>query len=149
MEKLTQLTVLLENRPGALAEVASVLSEAKVAIRAISVDAGVHHGLLNLVTTQAETARRALYRAHIRCSEREIFALTFRDWSRALASACALLAEQKINIELAYGSAGGLDDEASGGTLMIGLADAGGERLARLLEQSPAKADPPEKTEKP
>ena len=141
MEKRTQLTVMLENRPGSLSEVVGILAKAEVNLEAISINDGVHHGVLKLVPAAVDVARKALKKAGLSFSEQKVYALSLADRPGSLAGACALLAEQGINIDFVYGStcdcAGhGCDcgKHTCGCSAMLILSLADGKAAAALLK---------------
>jgi hypothetical protein len=150
MEKNTQLTLLLENRAGALAEVARVLAGAKVNIEAISISDGVHHGVLKLVTRDLKAARQALRDSGIGFSEQRVYSLKLANRPGALAEACTRLAEQGISLDFVYGSTCSCADAGCTcgceGRLTVSLADSSEARAllkkeARGIDtRSPRKA---------
>ncbi len=103
MEKRTQLTVMLENKPGALGRVVGALAKANVNLQAISINDGVHHGLLKLVPDQPALARKALQDEGLPFSEQKVYAIAVADRPGALAEVCSLFADKGINIEYIYG----------------------------------------------
>ncbi len=126
MEKLTQLTVMLANRPGSLGDVASTLAKARVNIRAISIDDGVHHGVLKLVPDDAAAAAKALRKAGVSFIEQKVYALSVADRPGGLAEVCARLTDKKINLDFVYGSTCGCGEECECGCnplLILSLAD--------------------------
>ena len=147
MEKMTQLTVMLENRPGSLSDVVGAFAKAKANIRAISINDGVHHGVLKVVPGDAGAARKALQKAGVPFSEQKVYALAVADRPGALADVCARLAAEKINIDFIYGSACGCGDECCecgcDAVLILSLAE--GKSAAAVLD---AKKKKPGKTKK-
>jgi len=142
MEKGTQLTLLLENRAGALAEVTKVLAAAKVNIQAISISDGVHHGVLKLVTQDPKAAREALHDASIAFDEQRVYSLRLANRPGALAEALTRLAEQSVSLDFVYGSTCTCAEEGCtcgcDGRLIISLPDSS---EARALLRKEARTE--------
>jgi hypothetical protein len=140
MEKMTQLTVMLENRPGSLSHVVGTLAKAKVNIRAISINDGVHHGVLKVVPDDAGKAGKALKKAGLGFSEQKVYALSVADRPGGLAEVCSRLAGKGINLDFIYGSACGCADGCDCGcdaVLILSVAD--GKSAAAALGQKKGK----------
>jgi hypothetical protein len=104
MEKRTQFTVMATNKPGELAWLAKILGKAKVNIEAISINDGVHHGVVKIVVDDAKAARKALKKAELAASEQDVLAVALADKPGAMADLCAKLARKGVNIDYIYGS---------------------------------------------
>ncbi len=104
MEKKTQLTVIETYQPGELARLTKLLAKAKVNIEAISINDGVHHGVVKLVVDDPRAARAALKKAGLAVSEQPVLALSLPDKPGAMAELCATLSRKKVNIDYIYGS---------------------------------------------
>jgi hypothetical protein len=140
MDKMIQLTVMLENRPGSLGSVVGTLAKAKVNIRAISINDGVHHGVLKVVPDDAGTASKALKKAGIGFSEQKVYALSVADRPGGLADVCSRLAAKGINIDFIYGSACGCADGCECGcdaVLILSVAE--GKSAAAALKKAAKK----------
>jgi len=61
--KVTQLTVFLENRSGRLAEVADLLGAAGVNIRGFSTTEAAEYGIVRLIVSEPDKARKLLHDA--------------------------------------------------------------------------------------
>ena len=105
MARGTQLSVMLENKPGQLARIGTVLARAKVNIEAISVLDSAEVGVVRLVTSSNAKARAALQRAGMTVAQHPVLVLKLANETGALAGAAKKLAEAGINIEFVYGSA--------------------------------------------
>ena len=60
---IKQLSVFVENRPGSLVEVLSVLKDTEVSIRALSVADTADFGILRLIVNEPEKVKKALNEA--------------------------------------------------------------------------------------
>ena len=105
MARGTQLSVMLENKPGQLAKVASAVARAKVNIQAISVVDSTEVGVVRLVTSSNAKARTALKKAGMDVVQSPVGIAKLPNEPGALAAAAKKLAAAKVNIEYAYGSA--------------------------------------------
>jgi hypothetical protein len=97
----TELSLRLQNSPGALAGVCQLLSDERVNILAVDLEAG---GLLRLVTDNPVHAAGVLRDRHHRLDEREIIYTVMPNQPGALAGVARLLAEAGVNIDYAYAS---------------------------------------------
>jgi len=118
MPRGTQLTVVLENKPGQLARMSAVLSRAKVNILAISVVDSVDTGVVRLVVDSAAKAKQALARAKMSVTQQPVLTLSLPNQPGALQTAAAKLAAAGVNINYVYGSVTG---KACEGLLVLGV----------------------------
>ena len=102
-----QLSIFVENEPGVLARVAKALADANVNLRALCVSDNVDDAVLRIVVDDDQKAIDILERQGALVVSREVVEVAVPDQPGALARIAALLAEKKINISYAYGSAGG------------------------------------------
>jgi hypothetical protein len=99
-----QLSVMLENKRGALAEVCSELAKVAVNILAFMVPDQTGVAPVRLVTNGAEAARKALDRLGIKYTEEEVLAVRVSDRPGALGRLTRKLADHNIDVNYAYGS---------------------------------------------
>jgi hypothetical protein len=104
MQKKIQISVLLDNNPGALAKLAKVMKTAKVNIEALAINDGVDHGVAKLVVCDPDAAAKALKKARIPFSTQKVLAVALPNKPGVLADVCAKLAAKGINIHYVYGS---------------------------------------------
>jgi hypothetical protein len=114
----TELTLRLPNSPGALARVCRLLSDERVNIDALSLDAT---GCLRLVVDNHVRAAAVLRERHHQVAERPVLVAGFAHDSGALAPALALAADAGVNVEYAYGSAAA---SARTAAVVLGVDDA-------------------------
>jgi hypothetical protein len=106
----TDLTVILEHRPGELARLGEVTGEAGVSIRGIAAFTGEGRGVVHVLLDDQAVAgcRAALERAGIGIAdEREVLVVGVEDRPMALGELTRQLAEANVNVELAYTTFGG------------------------------------------
>ncbi len=99
-----QLSVMLENKCGALAEICSEL--AKVAVNILALMAPDQAGVapVRLVTNSTEVARKVFDRLGIQYTEDEVLAVRVSDRPGALGRLTRKLADHGIDVKYAYGS---------------------------------------------
>jgi hypothetical protein len=100
--KVKQLSVFLENESGRLAEVTSVLGEAGINIRALSLADTSEFGILRLIVNDIEKAQEILHNLGFTLGETEVLAVEIPDKPGGLASVLQALAEYNINVEYMY-----------------------------------------------
>ncbi len=100
----TQFSVMLENKPGALAEVCSELAAKAVNIQGIMTSDVRGWGTVRLVVNHPAAARKVFDAIGLRFTEENVWMLRLSDRPGALGRVTRKLAEHKINIEYAYGS---------------------------------------------
>ncbi|MBZ5568089.1 MAG: ACT domain-containing protein [Acidobacteriia bacterium] len=105
MAKVKQLTVALENQPGALAQVAQVLADAKVNIVALLGSTAGTQGSAQVVVDNVNKAKKALKQAGTSYTEGTLEQFELNNKPGALAEATGKLAKKGINIDFAYATA--------------------------------------------
>lgn len=101
--KAYQLSVFAENKPGRLAAVTGILAKEKINIRATTIATSDTFGVINLIVDDPERARRALSKAGMTVSLREVLAVLIEDRPGGLDRLTQMLAKENININNAYG----------------------------------------------
>ena len=114
----TELSLRLGNSPGALAGVSRLLSDERVNILAMMLEAG---GQLRLVVDNHVHGAAVLRDHHHQVTERNVIVTSVPNTAGALAPALKLVADADVNVEYAYG---GSSDGAPTATIVIGVADA-------------------------
>jgi hypothetical protein len=100
---ITDLTIMLEDRPGTLADMAEALGAAGVNIEGLCGIPGEGRGLIHILVEDAAVARRALEAAHIHIhGERDVLALKVDDRPGELGKLCRRIANAGVNINLTY-----------------------------------------------
>jgi hypothetical protein len=114
----TELSLRLGNSPGALAGVCRLLSDERVNILAMALEAG---GQLRLVVDNHVHGAAVLRDHHHQVTERNVIVTAVPNTAGALAPALKLVADADVNVEYAYG---GGSEGAPTATIVIGVADA-------------------------
>ena len=106
MEIAKQVTAFLENKPGRLANICSALAREKVNISALTVMDSKEHSVLRLVTDDMSRTKTVLTSLGTPFQETEVLVVALDNRPGALAKVCEKLAEEHVNIDYAYCSAG-------------------------------------------
>jgi hypothetical protein len=107
----TDLTVILEHRPGELARLGEITGEAGVSIRGLAAFTGEGRGVVHLLLDDQAVARcrEVLEGAGMGIADqREVLVAAIEDRPGALGELTRQLAEANVNIELAYTTFGGV-----------------------------------------
>jgi len=118
----TELSLRLGNSPGSLAGVCRLLSDERVNILVIGLEAS---GQLHLLVDNHVHAAAVLREHHHQVTERDVIVTTVPNGPGALAPALKLVSDADVNVEYAYG--GGSD---GGPTAMIVLGVEDAQRAA-------------------
>ena len=106
MAIVTQFSLLLENRPGALAETCSALAAKAVNIEAIMTADVRGWGTVRVVVNKEDmdAARKVFNAMRVQFSEEPVLGVLLSDRPGALGRVTRKLAEHNINIDYVYGS---------------------------------------------
>jgi hypothetical protein len=100
--KVEQISIFIENKSGRLAEVSSILGDAGVNIRALSLADTSDFGILRLIVNDREKAITALKGRGFTVSKTEVVAVEVPDQPGGLASILHVLDTAAINVEYMY-----------------------------------------------
>ena len=114
----TELSLRLPNTPGALAGVCQLLSDDRVNILAMALEAA---GQLRIVVDNHVHAAGVLREHHHQVTERDVIVTTIPNAPGALAPTMRLVADASVNVEYAYGGAA---EGSSMATVVLGVDDA-------------------------
>ena len=102
MPTTTQLVISGQSKPGVMAQVAAVLGEAGVNIKAFSAPKVTGTGKLRLLVADLDGARAALKTAKIKFKEETALLLSLKNQPGALMDVADLLTQNRINIKCGY-----------------------------------------------
>ena len=100
--KVEQVSVFLENKQGSLEEVTSILKEANVNIRTLSLADTTDFGILRLIVNDVDATSRALRDKGFRVSRTTVVAVEVPDKPGGLHSILEVLARDNITVEYLY-----------------------------------------------
>ena len=101
-----QFSIFLDDRPGTLGQVMSLLGEREVNVYALTLAEGTGHGYVRMVVDRHEDAAAVLREAGYLFFERDIVLLEIANTPGSLAAVACLWGGQGINIEYTYCAGG-------------------------------------------
>jgi hypothetical protein len=105
----SDLTVILEDRPGELARIGEAAGAGGVNLEGMAAFTGEGRGVIHLLVEDPGSAKKALGDAGIEVAdEREALVVDIDDQPGSLGELTRRLAEASVNIELAYTTFGGV-----------------------------------------
>ncbi len=116
MEKITEIFVVLENRPSTLGELCSYLAENKVNIEAI----GVFQDAAMLYVNNTNKAMKVLSKADYTTDLRDVLKVELENRPGALADVASKLGNKGVNIEYCYGT---LTKKAGSTSVILDVSD--------------------------
>ncbi len=106
MDIARQITAFLQNKPGRLSRICTALAREKVNIVALTIMDSKEHSVLRFVTDNIDKTREVLQALGVPYQEIDVLLVELMNKPGALARVCEQLAEEHINIDYAYCSAG-------------------------------------------
>jgi hypothetical protein len=100
--KVEQITVFLENRSGRLADVASLLADAGINLRAAALADAADFGILRLIVNDSEKAREVLKANGFTVSKTHVVAVAVPDKPGGLAEILTAIKHAQLNVEYMY-----------------------------------------------
>ncbi len=115
-----QLTVMLENRPGALAELCTELAKVAVNIEAIQASETKPIGPVRLLVSHPDAAKKVCERLGMKYLEEKVLAILVKNRPGSLGRVTRKLADKGINVEYLYATIGKSSRPA---LIVLGVAD--------------------------
>ena len=103
MERIQQISVFAQNRPGKIRRITEILTRNNINIRAITVASGDDYGVIKLIVSDPRKAYQFLKQAGLSVALNEVLAVRMEDKPGGLHQVVEILAENNINVEDAYG----------------------------------------------
>ena len=100
--KVLQISIFIENKSGRLAEVARLLSEHQVSLRALSLADTSDFGILRLLVDNTDMALTVLKEGGFTVSKTEVVAVEVPDQAGGLSKILEVLDDAQINVEYMY-----------------------------------------------
>ncbi len=97
-----QISVFLENKPGAMSQFTEVLSKNKIDMRALSLAEAADFGIVRLIVDDVYNAMQVLKEEGYICSATKVLAVAIPDEPGGLAHMIQYLGEAAINVEYMY-----------------------------------------------
>jgi len=131
MEKCTQFSIFLVNKPGVLSQIFRELARAKINITTIAMMDSTEHGVLRMIVDDPLAARLVFDRLNIPVNETEVLAVALANRPGAAADLCDRLSSSHINIGYMYCTSG-----AKGGKTMVVIKVPDIRKAVKVLEES-------------
>jgi hypothetical protein len=125
MERITEIFVILENKPSKLGEMCSYLAENGINIEAI----GVFHDTAKLYVMNVNKAVKLLSKLNYTTELRDVLKVDLENRPGALAEVTSKLGDNGINIEYCYGT---LSHKGNTTAIILDVSDI--ERATKVLE---------------
>lgn len=136
MPAITEFTVQMEDRPGALGKLCRALGDRNVNIIAFqSSSGGKGNGTIRLVTDNPSATKTVLESEHLTHKETQVAEAKLRHRPGSLANAAAKLGEAKINIKHAYS---GIEPSTNATVVIFGVTDV--NQATKILDEVAAAA---------
>jgi len=129
MEKKSQFSIFLANKPGVLSRIFRELGRAKINIDAIAMMDSTEHGVLRMIVDDPAGGRSVLRSINIPYNETEVLAVTLPNRPGAAADFCERLSEAHINVGYMYCTGG-----AAGGKSVVVMKVPDIKKAAKVLE---------------
>jgi hypothetical protein len=97
-----QISIFMENKPGALERVTEALDKAEINIRALSLADTSDFGILRLIVNDAALAQKVLQEKGFTVKRTDVVAVEVPDRPGGLHSILAVLSESNTNVEYMY-----------------------------------------------
>lgn len=102
MERIPELFIVVENRPGALGELLGVLAKEKINIEAV----GLFQDIAKISVAELDRAKNALVRAKYQVEVRDVLRVDLNNKPGAFAFVASRLGSAGLNIDYCYGTVG-------------------------------------------
>ena len=99
---IKQLTVFVQNKKGTVVEIARILSENNINLRALSIAETQEFGILRLIVNDEKTAEKVLVENGYLIKVIDVVGVKIGDAPGKLAAALEVLDEANINVEYMY-----------------------------------------------
>jgi hypothetical protein len=113
-EKLDQISIFLENRPGVVADLCAALTEQKINIRALTVLDTIDIGTVRLIFDDPANAEKVLHTMGAVYMVVPVIAVEIKNEPGAFAKVAHIMANEGVNIEYVYASAIGGTERSLG-----------------------------------
>jgi hypothetical protein len=100
--KLKQLSLFLENKPGALSAPVKILAGAKINILTLTIAEAQQYGILRLIVRDWEAAKKLLEKNGLLVKVTDVLAIEVADRPGGLARILGVLEKAGINLEYMY-----------------------------------------------
>ncbi len=99
---ITQISVFLENKPGTLAELISLLAENDIDLKALSIAETPDYGIARLIVDDPDRARELLKNQGWPCKRNHVLQMTVPDERGSLLKILTKISDMGLNLEYSY-----------------------------------------------
>lgn len=100
--RISQISIFMENRSGRLAKITSAIGNAGINIRAMSLADTSDFGILRLIVTDTEKARKVLKDQGFTVKVSDVIAVAIPDIPGALGNLLSIIEHEGLNVEYMY-----------------------------------------------
>jgi len=129
MDKYTQFSIFLVNKPGVLSQIFRELAKAKINVSSIAMMDSMEHGVLRMVVEDPSEARPVFQQLNIPVKETEVLGVTLPNRPGAAADLCERLANNHIHVGYMYCTSG-----AKGGKTLVVIKVPNIAKAVKVLE---------------
>jgi hypothetical protein len=126
-----QISVFLENRPGALAEFTRILEKSNMNLRALSLAESEDFGIVRVIVDDPFETIRILKDEGYVCSITKVIAVEIQDKPGALVKMLNILGDNQVNLEYSYAF---LAKKANSAFMILRVED--NEKAIKVLTQN-------------
>ena len=126
-----QISVFLENRPGALAEFTRILEKSSIDLRALSLAESEDFGIVRVIVDDPYKTIRILKEEGYICSVTKVIAVEIADKPGSLVKMLNVLGDNNVNLEYSYAF---LAKKANSAFMILRVAD--NEKAIKVLTQN-------------
>ena len=126
-----QISVFLENRPGALAEFTKILEMSSIDLRALSLAESEDFGIVRVIVDDPYKTIRILKEEGYICSVTKVIAVEIADKPGSLVKMLNVLGDNKVNLEYSYAF---LAKKANSAFMILHVAD--NDKAIKVLTQN-------------
>jgi len=131
MDKYTQFSIFLVNKPGVLSGIFRELAKSKINVTCIAMMDSIEHGVLRMIVEDPEIARPVFQQLSVPVKEADVLGVTLSNRPGAAADLCDRLAAKHVAIRYMYCTGG-----ARGGKTIVVLNVPDINKAMRVLENS-------------
>jgi len=126
-----QISVFLENRPGALAEFTRILEKSSIDLRALSLAESEDFGIVRVIVDDPYKTIRILKEEGYICSVTKVIAVEIADKPGSLVKMLNILGDNNVNLEYSYAF---LAKKANSAFMILRVAD--NDKAIKVLTQN-------------
>ncbi len=131
MDRYTQFSIFLVNKPGVLSRIFTELAKSKVNVSSIAMMDSTEHGVLRMMVEDADAARPVLQSLNVPMQETDVLGVKLPNRPGAAADLCERLAKKHISVTYMYCTSG-----AKGGKTLVVLKVPDIKKAIKVLEAS-------------